>query len=524
MSAVACLQLMLGLIKDHEEIGSEPEIPPTVLPVIHEEFDRDEELLLQAFRRADGVLYCIDPDKVVLDGDPPSDLVAAIEVTLESYGGLDVTVTQSEGKIKLSSDPKLEKSVANNLFLASLARILSADLGKHPLVGVAYSAESLDILRRSVLWELLVHQLPRHLPKAIKTFVPIVAGRVDYPRHCAGTPSARFAVIGESLRTRKIAQSNMGGKLLDIAPDRATPLVLFLGAGASASAGIPVGDALRDSSIERIVGPSPGADMAEVFRLWARDHHRLLPSETDLTPRQFAARLTLERVLREEFRKDRERGQDRAESQAVKELAHFCQEALDRVPRGREALQQLIAEHPRCVVITVNFDRQIEEGLDPPYRVVVTPDEFDVAAELVGSRLRGETDEIPILKIHGTIDRPETLVADIDETELGLPTAMRSVLEGIFEVAADEQKCPVRWIWAGCSMRDIDVNQWMRTKDCRQIYDLWVDPLPGPTLDRFVEERRSDLLPALEDHKITELPDVFFPALAAHIGSLPALE
>jgi hypothetical protein len=137
---------------------------------------------------------------------------------------------------------------------------------------------------------------------------------------------------------------------------------------------------------------------------------------------------------------------------------------------------------------------------------------------LIDKRMRGEAELAPLLKIHGSIESPETLVANLDDTEMGLPDSVKAALEQIFLTATDMNHLPVRWLWVGCSMRDVDISRWMRSKDSEEIYDLWVDPLPGPTIEEFAREFRRDI--DFTQRQVSELPDVFLPALAAHVGTL----
>ena len=75
------------------------------------------------------------------------------------------------------------------------------------------------------------------------------------------------------------------------------PLVLFLGAGASASAGIPLGNRYRDLALGGLVGwHEDGQAAAEAFfdLLYERQHFLLGEAESRTV---FASELTLERVL-----------------------------------------------------------------------------------------------------------------------------------------------------------------------------------------------------------------------------------
>lgn len=516
MTATAGLELMLGVINDHEALGTTLGVPPRVIPVVHDNFESDERLVMEAFRRADGHLFILDPAEKRWDGNPSEGLIAVLKAATEA-AGVELEITNSGGAVSVGSNADLEGSDSNNLLLAGIARLLSADIGEFPLVGVAYEAGSLDVLRKPLLWELLVAQAPNHLPGAISTFVPIEAGPVDYMRHCGGVPSVRFAAVGGDARKRSLESGYMDAKIQKSVPDLDCPLVLFLGAGASASARIPVGDAVRDAAIRRLI-QSSAAEVAEDFRVWVRENDRLLGDEAGLTTEQFAARLTLERVLREEFKELEERGKDRSESETVQELRAACDAALEREPPGRKALRSILATHPRVVIVTVNFDRQIEDGLAAEHHVYASQAEFADAVDHVKSRCSGESEAVPILKVHGTVERPETLVADVDDTEMGLPQTVRESLEAIFAGATE----PINWMWIGCSMRDIDITQWMRGKKQEDIFDLWIDALPGRTIKQFIASCRIEISDSIPKHVISELPDVFLPRLATHIENLAA--
>ena len=505
---------MLGVISDHEEVGSQAGQPPRVLPVVHDNFEVDEHVVRECFRRAEGHLYTVDPSESELKGAPTANLIAVVESTAQA-AGIDLAVVSTDGLVSIASDPGLKQNDSSNILVSALARLLSSEIGEFPLVGLAYEASSLDATRKSLLWQVLVNLAPAHLPSSIKTFVPLEIGPIDHGRHCAGAPSVRYAVVDGESRKRALEEGYVDGRISGIVTTLDRPLVLFLGAGASASARIPVGDTVRDAAIRRVVGPA-ASDAAEAFRVWVYDNNRFLSDESGLPPEQFSARLTLERVLREEFKGIEEQGKTRSESETVQELQRACEEALEWEPPGREALHKLLELHPRVILVTVNFDRQVEEGLTVEHEVYASQDEFAGAAAHVTARCKGDDERVPILKVHGSIERPDTLIADVNDTEMGLPTAVTTALEAIFEVV-DE---PVNWMWVGCSMRDIDVTQWMRRKTKEDIYDLWVDALPGRTIFDFIDECRPELRGNVQSRIVTELPDVFLPKLAAHIENL----
>jgi hypothetical protein len=120
------------------------------------------------------------------------------------------------------------------------------------------------------------------------------------------------------------------------------------------------------------------------------------------------------------------------------------------------------------------------------------------------------------VKLHGDIERPETIVADIDQTRFGLPSDARHLLEVVVEQAGR----PVPWVWVGCSMRDVDVDEWSREQNGqRDLFEWWVDPLPGPSLDAYWHRfRRKDRderdIDYARQRLVPETADRFLAALA----------
>ncbi len=242
--------------------------------------------------------------------------------------------------------------------------------------------------------------------------------------------------------------------------------------------------------------------------------------ERDLPVSQFASQMTLERVLREEFH--RLGGRSRDLLPVVQRLKHECATALNSVPPGRLALRSIISKLPKLVVATVNFDQLVEDGLTSPHQIVVTPDEFDASRDLLRRRIRGETDVLPILKLHGTIEDAQTLVADIDTTELGLP----SQISGALDVLVGAEDGPLTWAWVGCSMRDADLRLWLQNKDgIDDLHEWWIDPLPSESLFSYAEYIRAAHWARerqqLRDRLVTETGDVFLERLNRHIDTLP---
>jgi hypothetical protein len=124
-----------------------------------------------------------------------------------------------------------------------------------------------------------------------------------------------------------------------------------------------------------------------------------------------------------------------------------------------------------------------------------------------------------VLKLHGTISNPLSLIGSIDDTAAGLRDEVRTVLDTILSIER-----PTTWIWVGCSMRDRDVNAWLGGLGVRDLDEWWVDPLPGAPLDQFIENHRRAAWAAnhgrqLSDRLIIDNADTFLRLLAAHCAT-----
>jgi SIR2-like domain len=514
----AALELVAGLLEDDERFGTDATQPPTVVPVVHDALDGDRPLLEAALRHYGGQLLVADPVVTERDGDPDTGLVEVVREVADLYP-LDIEIDASGGHVSVTTADPAKANDSHRVVLATLAILLSDQLASASLTALAYPAAGLDSTRLDFLWRLLVHQVPPVLPADLRTFVPIVHGPVSVRDHCAGNPSARWVIRAGFAHKRRRDPDALSGQVARIAGDLSRPLVLFLGAGASASARIPQGDAVRDQAIQRLLGTrlSP-LEIPERFHTWVVEEGRLLPDEDAMDRDAFIRLLTLERVLHEEFRDLLNSGRSRSDSNTVQTLMLECDSARLRMPRGRQALWRILQAHTRALVVEVNFDLQVEDQCPVVHAVYATPADFDRARDHVAAFLSGDRGAgAPVLKIHGTITDPDSLVADLDQTVSGLSTAVREALDVVVDAG------PLDWIWVGCSMRDRDINQWMRTKREKQIHDWWVDPLPGIGIPAFVRETRPPAMQLeLLQRVITESSDAFLVALADRVEAVAA--
>jgi hypothetical protein len=301
-----------------------------------------------------------------------------------------------------------------------------------------------------------------------------------------------------------------------ILPDVTQPIVLFLGAGFSASSGVPQGNRIRDLAMASLTSREIGStELIPAFRQWLDRHDRWMTDEQQLPRDMFERNLTLERVLREEFYALS--GRPRSDSATLRRMKRDCERALDRQPPGRQALWMLALLLPRLVIATVNFDQQAESGMAADNVVIVSRDDFARYRDVVVTRLKGDPTPVPILKLHGSINDFESLVADFASANRGLPTEMTTMLDSIIGTAGY-----VPWVWIGCSMRDADLAGWLAGKSGRrELQEWWVDPLPPMSVQAYAKKWRDKDWAAMDqtlrDRQITEVSDRFLSALVEYV-------
>lgn len=501
-------------------VAPDPGGAPMVAPVIHDDLERDLEMLRVTVERYGGVWLRADaPEPSV--GTPAAELVTATKQVFARFGLQVDIVVGDRIEVRPEGGGRADESLQALHRVAE--RLLSDEVRTRPMAVVSFSDVGLDARRRELLWALTVQQIPPLLSGAVRLFVPVCAGDVDVPLHCTGEPSLRYAIRRGALHARRGSES-LAAAVGRIVRDPDEPLVLFLGAGFSASARLSLGDAVRDDAIASVLNRDPGSeDLLEAFRRWVLDQPtRLMNGEAGLRPAEFAARLTLERVLREEFRDLREEGRPRADSPVIERISRDCETALDRWPEARLALHELADLMPKLVVLMVNFDELVERDAPVDVEVFTPGDGFAGAADAVTRRMTDGGGRLPAVKLHGTIADPETLVADVTVTRLGLPDAAVAVLDALVTAGAPRTTL----VFIGCSMRDVDVNEWLRNQNGGvDLFEWWVDPLPGTSFESFVEaNRRTEdeerVVDFVAERLLTETADAFLTALRDHVRAL----
>lgn len=519
--STALLELMEKVLTRHTRDSRDESI--AVIPAIHDALDMDHNALNAIVQRYGGIYLRCD-DELPLDQAPA---LAPVNVPLAQYltelcasRGLHVVFSERDDRVLIDTEDGSEPTGSLPKILRVLSYLVSAVFSGQSLTVLSYPLSGLDEGRAALLWEATMAP-SLFPPPGLRTFVPIAGGEVDVTRHCSRQEGAVRLVVRESEVIERWDAPLLADSLQMILRYADQPLMLFLGAGSSASCGLPQGNYLRDRALAAITNkPVGSADLVPEFRRWLTDHERWMTEEESLPLKVFERSITLERVLREEFFSLS--GMPREQSVTVQRMQADCKRALDRQPEGRQALWKLATLLPRLVIGTVNFDQLVEDGMTADHTVIVRPNDFTAAKDSILARLRGEDAPLPILKLHGSIDDVGSLVVDIRDTSRGLPEEIADVLNAmIVEVGC------MPWVWIGCSMRDADLGGWLAGKSgTTEIQEWWVDPLPPRSVSAYASEQRAwqwaTLQQRLRDRQITETSDRFLGHLAERAAILRA--
>jgi hypothetical protein len=399
--------------------------------------------------------------------------------------------------------------------LAVARAVAHEELDRRELVVLLWADSAVDLLFRPAIWDLVVRQLSGSPHPTLRTLVAVAGTSIDVPRHCQSHGGFRLALENDRL-VRRHGPDAVSGFAAEVAAHTG-PVVVFLGAGFGASSRLPLGNALRDQAIKRLLGltstvETPSDELAQRFQEWMAGHPDWLSEEESLMPAdQYAKRLTLEQVVRAEQKVY-------PDLPTLTEFREHHDAVIGTPGQGVLDLSKVAELMPgRLVVVEVNFDRLVEEHATVPTRVFAADEEFADAPAHLESYLAGTASELPILKVHGTIDQPSTCVVTDDQTAIGVGsnklTALRTLLN------EDE---PTLWLFIGASMRDHDLARVFADETwARGVDERWVVPYAVDTIETYANARtpfwraqgspRQDLYSRL----CTESSDVFLAALRA---------
>ncbi len=548
-STVHVLDFLAEVLREAERAGA---AGVNVIPVVVDDFAQLMPLFREVFRAA-GLPFTVAEQ--VADGkdlrgrraepDPAlRRLIEGIRLDPEGTGtARALVVTTDDGVLRVgvgTDGPPDNPGDRNQLGL--LTALLDPSLKGHRLAVAAYDETGMASDAKKRIWELLLDEVPRAaaggLPRTL--LVIVSAPELVVERHCRAGSGARWALLRGAVWWRRRAQSDESDVARIAAGDE--PLVLVLGAGASMSSPeMPSGDQLRDKALARQVpdlaarGADVEAQARELFRRLGQDRRLMAadlrgPAETHED--EFVRRLTLERVLREEVHP---LGPDEVPPTLI-EFDGIQRRALAQPGESVLQVRRLLALRSRLVLLTVNFDQLVEDGalvLSPtdedPYdasspgpgdapavRLFVTEIDFAAFPEYY-ARYREHGGAVPLVKLHGTVDRPETVRANVDVILPGLGDNAAALLRSLLAPAGRATS----WTYVGCSMRDPDINAVTATRRFAvRAFERWVAPMADPNVEAYAKEVRAAAWAAaglpvdLRERIVTQTADTFMRQLA----------
>lgn len=505
------LKLLLAILENQP--SREDATGLQAVPVLVEDLSSYRELIETITEYAEGVF---------LDAGS-----YAGEIASRADPSLSVVVSDTMQRVLRSGGEKLAVNVVQETPTASYVEIdgeridAASSQGQRTLAGVVgslfdsrlettslavvtYREIDLDNDVADAVWNLFTEQLSGIALASLRTLVVLVENsKVSYRRHCSSGLSVAFRLHSQGLEKRKSWSADKAN-ILRLQPREDELIVLFLGAGFSASSELPLGDELRNTALRDMYGfvDEPYPVLARQFFEAVSSDNRLLDSETGMSLTDFAHKLTLERVLREELFHH-----DISESPTLLKLRDENARAVSAPGRAVRALGNLTEHRRNIVLVTVNFDTLVEVSGQ-----VEVFDEDEAYKDFPGylSEYHEKGGLVPLLKLHGTLEKLSTIVATVDETALGLSDAKIAALQALLP-----EDGRTRCVYVGYSMRDHDVTKIIGTRPFGERLDeFWVSPFLVKTAQEFVEDSRNyGTRPNFWQRSITQTADAFFHEL-----------
>src|SRR6266498_761914 len=332
---------------------------------------------------------------------------------------------------------------------------------------------------RRACWRYITEGLPDLRLGTLRTLVVVVGiGVLDYDRHCAYGRGFHFGLLDGAF-VRRRTDDSIAAAIATVTAPVVPYTVLFLGAGASASSGLPLGNAMRDETIRRLIRSSAEDSfaVAKEFRTFLDNaEHLLTPQEKALTIDAFATQLTLEQVVRVE------QGLRPGVLETLDVFAEGNARALTAsggIGFGIRAVQCMAASLGRwLVIVEVNFDTLVEDGSEHLFERFTTEKAFEGAVKYLGAYLSGTVNRVPLLKVHGTIEDRVSCDASAEQTANGLPQAKADALMRLS--GTRDRRVP--WVYVGASMRDTDLTDVFKRREFADGAGVRSEP-QGPHLD-----------------------------------------
>lgn len=405
-----------------------------------------------------------------------------------------------DGLVKATFGPGRDKNESAPILLGAAVLPFAVErLGASETAAVLWDDDALDPQGASAVWNILMDLAGQHIGQLKRLFL-FVSGRARMDLHIDSPRPTRYWVHG-GLTDRVKRPAHLAARVEGLAKHCAEgkPLVLFLGAGFSMSSGddpqnrLPLGDALRDRALEDMFGVGGTVESRlERFHELVVDGDLWTPAERARglpSPAEFISSLTLERVLLVEFEDRRAKSL----SPTLQRLVELNAQVITAPSVGVRRLGDLARAGVKLVLLTVNFDTLVETVCGDAVRTLRTPEELEsspaeVAAYLASEAEPGSTDRrIPLLKLHGSIDELESVVADVKTVATGLPAGVPQALSQL-----RNEEDPLPWVYVGHSMRDRDLVPLIEQRDfALGTHETWVAPAIPDSVKAFVADCRS---------------------------------
>jgi hypothetical protein len=527
VSGLVFSELAKALLQDH--VGRDQDNGVTVVPVVcigYAPGGANGDLLAAAIRAEEGnAVYAPEFAEGVegaLDG---------LAGSIEQFRDPDqperprLTVAEEKGVVKAAftdgSSPPWSKG-ASTLVGGFLAPF-SARLRRSSIALISYEETSLEGTSADALWQYYCLHLPQHDLGQLRTVVLFCYASTLVPsRHFQKFNAARFVVSPGKLALRRSWGVDRN-EIRRLGEEATTPTVLFLAAGFSASTEtpsggfLPMGNELRDRALRRLIDDfDDEASAAATFRSFCSERGALLAGEEEMGELEFQRGLTLERVLQLEL--------GETPDPLGPTLTDFRDEVEASRPGVGEALKilaELLDSGKRLVLLTVNFDELVEHCCGDLVQRFATETDFAAAPAFLDAYLRGEEDRAPLLKLHGTLSEPASIVATVESVAKGLPTTKAQVLRALTSPGAD----PRLWFYIGASMRDRDIIQHIGAREFAEgTSEWWVGPTRDRSVERFIRDSRDSVWRDLDlsfgpsAKCITTTADIFMGELRSHLA------
>lgn len=403
----------------------------------------------------------------------------------------------------------VDPSPGERTVLAVARAISHSDLDSYDFAVLVYSDSAIDLPFRRAAWSLMVDQLADMPHPTLKTLVVVVESGIDVELHCQTGRGFQLA-LDDARWVRRQGRDDLVVTATQLA-QLTEPFVVFLGAGFAQSSRLPLGDGLRNSAIRRLLNIDPAAlhtseELAGRFHGWiAPKPGWLTASEAGMREDDYAKQLTLEQVIRAEKRLYPELptlAEFRAHHDLVIGTPGSAVTDLASILEGTEG---------RPIIVEVNFDRLVEVHSLVPLKVFSSDEDFEEASDYVEAYLAGRESDVPLLKLHGDINAPDTCVVSDEQTEAGVGAGKLRALRTLLHDP------PNLWIYVGVSMRDRDLLPIFRGEDfARGIDERWVSPYLAETVATFALGRmpfwQERQFRTIDDRLVTETADAFFSA------------